>query len=360
MSALEFSLAFGTVWIGCLSIVMMTATAHQKGSRTLLEKVFWRRAYRMSVRRRRELARKVRDSGTDFPSAGLRDYLQREDILYLASMPAHLVKMVSPVLASFPAGFALAATMKLERWGVWAPSIFTVVFVCPSIITAAIISLMATQAQRRWTSESVTATGRRAYMALLSDTHATGRLPEKRNPFHSPHIPATRALGDFASALEKYALLRATPDGQPMPEVAAKYAGAASELRKLRSGLELDRVAGRVAALAEVRRMLEALASGRVRDIYAGGEVENGAMAGHRERAGRRRQFVALLLFSLSILAIVAFLSMFGNGAKEITVAVIGASAGLVLGAWVKWLRLPSEQGGGSPSGGSGGGTPNP
>ncbi len=356
---LEISLAFGIVWIISLSVVMVTATAQQKGGRTLLERVFWGWACRMSVRHRFDLIRKVRASGFGFPSMELRDYLQREDVLYMASTRAHSIKAVTPVLVSFPTGLTLALSLKLERWGFWAPIMFTLVFLCPAFIALAIV-LMATQTQRRWTSELVTATGRRAYLALLSDAHATGRLPTGSFPFHSPHVPAVKALGAFASALEQYALARIVPDGHPMPEVAAKYSGAATKLRKLRSGLELDRVEGRVDALIEVHRILEVLASGRIRGISAVDETESGVLVVHRERADRRKQFLVLLFASLSVVAAGVTLAAFGKDIKDIAGPVIGASAVVLIGAWVRWLRLPSEQGSGSPSGGGGSGTPNP
>lgn len=360
MSALEYSLAFGVVWISCLLMVMLTATAEQKGGRTLLERVFWGRACRMSVKRRYELVSRARESGFGVPSMALRDYLQREDVLYLASLPAHLVKVMTPVIVAFPTGFALTMSIKLEMWGVWAPLMFTLVFLFPAFISLAIVSLMAAHAQRRWTNEAVAATGRRAFTALLSDVHATGRRPTGRFPFNPPHVSAVKALSDFASALEKYALIRAVPGGRPMPEVVAKYAGAATSLRKLQSGLELDRVEGRVDALNEVRRILEVLASGRIREISAVDETESGVLVVHRVRVDRRKQFLALLFASLGVVAAGATLVAFGKDIKDIAGPVIGASAVVLIGAWVKWLRLPSEQGSGSPSGGSGGGMPNP
>ncbi|WDN53018.1 hypothetical protein [Streptomyces clavuligerus] len=251
--------------------------------------------------------------------------MQREDVLYQVSRRALALKMIVPVSTSVSAGVALAAAaLQRTSWHVWRD---------------AIASLVANQGMRRWTTEAVTVTVRRAYEALLQPLEVTGKEPPMVSPFNSPHVVAVRALEDFAIALERYAVQRALPDGRnPMPQVVARFAAAAALVRELGEGVELDRIDGAKRALLEVERMLKVLASGRLQDLAPGAVSADGLLHSHRERRAWRQQALRGSAFTLCLAGIV-----FALASSAVGVALATAAAAVVVTIWGNILRLATN-----------------
>jgi hypothetical protein len=146
-------------------------------------------------------------------------------------------------------------------------------------------------------------------------------------------------LEDFAVALERYAVQRALPDGRnPMPQVVTRFAAAASRLRELRDGIELDRTDGAKRALLEVERILKVLASGRLLDLAADDTSADGLLQGHRERRAWRQQILRGCAFTLCLAGIV-----FALASSAIGVALATAVAAGAVATWDKILRLSAS-----------------
>ncbi|MER5257474.1 hypothetical protein [Streptomyces sp. NPDC002855] len=284
--------------------------------------------------------RRIRDSPlATRPVRPTLDYLQREDVLYQVSRRALALKMAVPVMTSVSAGGALAATIERTPWHAWRDALAMGALVAPILITTVIASLVTNQGMQRWTTEAVTVTARRAYEALLIPLEVTGKEPPAGSPFNSPHVAAVQALEDFAIALERYAVQRALPDGRnPMAQVVARYAAAATLVRGLRDGVELDRIDGPKRALLEVERILGVLASGQLQDLAPGEASADGLLHSHRERRAWRQQVLRGVAFTLCLAGIVFALASSAVGVALATAAAAGAVA-----TWDKILRLSTS-----------------
>ncbi|CAM3649143.1 hypothetical protein STAL104432_26980 [Streptomyces albus] len=315
----------------------MTGTSQRRGNRTLLERVCWAHARGRARRRRAHLVRQIRDSPlATLPARTTLDYLQREDVLYRVSSNALFIKMAVPVALSVSAGFALAAIIEQTTWHVWRDALAVGALMAPISMTALIASLVTNQGLQRWTTETVTATVRGAYEALLMPLEASGKEPPTASPFNSPHVGAVRSLEDFATALERYAVQRALPDGRnPMPQVVARYSAAASLVRQLRDEVELDRIDGAKRALREVERILSVLASGQMQNLAPGEASADDLLRSHRERKAWRQQVLRGAAFTLCLAGII-----FALASSAVGVALTTAAAAGVVAAWEKILHL--------------------
>nr|WSZ97276.1 hypothetical protein OH820_17870 [Streptomyces sp. NBC_00857] len=350
MSKSEFGALVIAAWTLSTWALTMTATSQSGGGRTFLERICWKRARTRAETRRRELERKVRESSlATLPDDQTLDYLQREDVLYLASKMALAIKMAFPVATSVSAGGALAALVELRTsWHVWRDALAMGALLAPMAITFVITWRVGHQGMQRWTTEMVTATARRAYEALLKPLEVSGKEPSTESPFNSPQVPAVRSLEDFATALERYAVQRALPDGRnPMPQVVAQFSSAAALVRGLRDGVELDRVDGAKRALLEVQRILKVLASGQIQDLAPGNVPADELLHSHRERRAWRRQVLRGVAFTLCLAGIV-----FALASSALGVALATAAAAGLVAAWDKILRISTGPDGGRPTNG--------
>ncbi|MFE0134645.1 hypothetical protein ACFWY6_24235 [Streptomyces sp. NPDC059037] len=337
-----------TAWTMSLWALMMTATSQRRGRRTLLERVVWKWAGKRAQRRRDDLDAKVEASDLATLPETTADYVQREDVLFQASSRASSVKIISTTLLSISTGLVLWGISLGSAWHWWRDLVSMTALVGPILITIGFNLWTMGPGMRRWTTEIVTTTARRSYEELLAPFERSDREPQGEEPFHSPHIPAVHALEDFARALEKYALKRALPDGRrPMAQVVRHYAAAAAHARSLRDGVELDREDGRKQALIEVERMLTVLAGTNLRDLAPISNDEESLLRTHRERTVWRRQTLALVMFTLTLVGIVAALTL---SSTPIGAGVATVAATFVVASWGKNFGLPTDQAGGGPS----------
>ncbi len=340
MSKAEFGAVIFAAWTMSIWALTMTAASQRRGNRTLLERMCWARARAHARRRRAHLARQIRGSSlATRPDRPTLDYLQREDVLYQVSRRALAIKMIVPVATSVSAGGVLATAIERTSWYIWRDAIAMGALATPILITSVIASLVTNQGMQRWTTEAVTVTVRRAYEALLQPLEVTGKEPPTASSFNAPHVAAVRALEDFATALERYAVQRALPDGRnPMPQVVARYAAAAALVRELRDGVELDRIDGAKRALLEVERILKVLASGRLQDLSPGDVSADGVLHSHRERRAWRQQVLRGAAFTLCLAGIV-----FALASSALGVALATAAAAGLVATWDKILRLSTS-----------------
>lgn len=329
-------------WVVSLWALMMTATSQRRGTRTLLEWTLWKWARKRSRKRRAALVRKIGDSGMPLlPRRQMLDYLQREDHLFQASQKATSIKAAITTILSLYAGGALSAITVTINFHLWKYLAVVGTLVGPILVTIAVNLLAMNPSMQRWTTDVATSTARRAYEALLTRYEHSGPSPRTKEPFHSPHITAVRALDDFARALEKYAVQRALPDGKdPMPKVVSRYAAAATRIRGLRDEVELNRDDGRKQALRTLEEMLKILSGSRPGDIAPDEETTQDLLNSHSDRGSWRRQTLRLTAFTLTIFGVVSVLRLTGVSAIGITVA--SASAVYIVGSWGKNLGIPS------------------
>ncbi|MDG4857360.1 hypothetical protein P8605_04175 [Streptomyces sp. T-3] len=341
-------------WQMAMVVQATTALSQQRGKRTLLELVVWRWATRRSAERIANLEAKIQDSDTATPpDRATLQFLRHEDVRFQASSRAFAIKWCVSSALSFAAGIALAAVMMVRPPVASQKPLAIVLFLAPIVTTMALNLFAMNPGMRRWTTDVVTASARRAHEALLVPFVVTGADPEVRREetsFHSPHIHAVRALEDFARALERYAVQRALPDGtNPMPKVVAHYAAAAAHVRELRDGLELDRDDGRKQALLGVEQMLKVLAGPRPQDLPTANVDTVGLLDIHHERRSRRRQMVILTVFTLLLAGLVAALVM---SASTLGVTVAAAVTAFVVACWGQVLGLvPGRDGSGPRTG---------
>lgn len=338
-----------TAWTMSLWALMMTATSQRRGRRTLLERVVWHWALKRAVERRTDLESKISSSNlATLPESAL-NYMQRDDVLFQASSRASAVKIITTSILSFNAGGALSLSLMASAWSSWRVPLAGVALLVPALLTIGLNLLAMGPGMQRWTTEVVTAAASRSYEALLVPFEASGREPSGKEPFHSPHISAVHALEDLARALEKYAVKRALPDGRnPMPQVVRHYAAAATHVRTLRDGIELDRTDdGRQQAIGEVGRLLTVLAGPNLRDLVSVVGDDENLLSEHRARTAWRRQTLALTVFTLVLGGIVAALALSSSG---LGVAVATVAAAFVVATWAKNFGLSSTQSDGGAS----------
>ncbi|MEV8314064.1 hypothetical protein AB0Q95_07820 [Streptomyces sp. NPDC059900] len=328
-----------TAWTMSLWALMMTATSQRRGKRTFLERIVWQWALKRAADRRTDLESKISSSNLATLPASTLNYIQRDDVLFQASSRASAVKIISTSVLSFNAGGALSLIVMASTWSSWRVPLAGVALLVPVLLTIGLNLLAMGPGMQRWTTEVVTATARRSYEALLVPFETSGRVPAGKEPFHSPHIPAVHALEDLARALEKYAVKRALPDGtNPMTQVVRHYAAAATHVRTLRDGVELDRTDdGRKQALSEVGRLLTVLAGPNLRDLVSVYGVDENLLSEHRARTAWQRQTLALTIFTLVLGGVVAALALSTSG---LGVAVATAAATFVVATWAKNFGL--------------------
>lgn len=326
-------------WTMSLWAVTMTATSQRRGKRTLLERAVWRWAIKRAGDRQFALVRKMATSALATLPGPTMNYVQREDVLFQASSLALAIKMIITSVLAFNAGGALFSFVLSDVSYQPRPILAGAVLAGPIAITVALNTLTMGPGMQRWTTEVITTTARRSYMALLVSFETSGPEPETSGaPYHSPHIPAVQALNDFALALEKYAVRRALPDGQePMPRIVRHYATAAAHVRTLRDGVELDREDGRKQALLEVGRMLTVLASPNLNRLVPIRDDDESLLAAHRDRTVRRRQMLTLVIFTLMLAGVVSALVL---SSSALGVAVSTVVAAFVVASWGKRFGL--------------------
>ncbi|MDC7338497.1 hypothetical protein [Streptomyces lydicus] len=336
-----------TAWTMSLWVVMMTATSQRRGKRTLLERALWKRAIKRAQGRRADLAEKIEASDLATLPGPTLDYVQREDVLFQASSQATTIKVITTSVLAFNAGGALFAVVMGGSSYQWREALACALLVGPIVITVGLNLLAMGPGMQRWTTEVVSTTARRSYEALLAPFQTSGAEPETEQPYHAPHIPAVRALEDFALSLEKYAVKRALPDGQnPMPQVVRQYAAAAAHIRTLRDGIELEREDGRKQALLEVERMLTVLAGPNLRDLVSVNIDDESLLSAHRDRTVTRRRTLTLAIFTLALVGIVTAL-LLSSSALGVAVATVVTT--FVVASWGKNFGLsPSQEGGGA------------
>ncbi|MCM2428561.1 hypothetical protein [Streptomyces sp. RKAG337] len=328
-----------TAWTMSLWVVTMTAASQRHGNRTLLERAAWKRAIKRAEDRRAALVRKMATSDLATLPDSTMDYMQREDVLFQASSRALAMKAIITSVLAFNAGGALFSVVMSSTSDQWRPILACVVLVGPIAITVGLNLLTMGPGMQRWTTEVVTTTARRSYMALLVPFQTSGPEPgTSGSPYHSPHIPAVRALNDFALSLEKYAVKRALPDGQePMPRIVRHYATAAAHVRTLRDGVELEREDGRKQALREIGRMLTVLAGPNLNQLVPANSDDESLLNAHRDRTVRRRQILTLVIFTLMLAGIASALIL---SSSALGVAVATVVAAFVVASWGKSFGL--------------------
>ncbi|MDI3407694.1 hypothetical protein [Streptomyces cavernicola] len=345
MTRVEWGAIALLAWAVSLQLLLMTASAQRRGKKTHLESLLWKRACAGAERRRTKLEEDVRESDLATPLAPeTLNYLQREDVLFQASGEALTVKMITTTFLALHAGGAAVAVW-LDGDGDWRePSMFSSILI-PLGITVWLNILAMGPGMRRWTTDTLTSTGRRSYEALLKPFETSGPEPLGDAPFHARHIPAVRALEDFARALERYAVERALPDGSsPMPQVVARYTAAAAHVRDLRDGVELDRVDGRKRALLEVERLLKVLAGPRLLDLAPSVADADSMLTRHHARRAWRRQTLVLVVFTLGLASVVGALAV---SESAIGAAVAAVAATFLVASWAKYFGLPTGNDGG-------------
>ncbi|WP_257980320.1 hypothetical protein [Streptomyces sp. CB02959] len=266
------------------------------------------------------------------------DYLERDDVLLQASTQAWKAKAIVTTVLALNVGGALFAVLLIGNSSRRLALLAFPLLVGPLTVTIWLNLLTLGHGMQRWTTEVVTATARRSYEALLDCFETTGAQPTGGQPYHSLHIPAVRALEDFARALEKYATKRALPDSRnPMPQVVRIYAAAAAHVRTLRDEVELDREDGRKQALLEVGRMLTVLAGPNLRDLVTVNSDDESLLDAHRDHTTWQRQTLTLAIFTLALTGVVVVLAL---SWAEVGAAVATVIATFVVASWGRNLGL--------------------
>ncbi|MFD8087242.1 hypothetical protein ACFV4F_36760 [Kitasatospora sp. NPDC059722] len=337
------------MWIISLGLTLQTAPAARLPKATWSERISWRGA-RKAAAQRAAVLRTKEGRLTSPLSATAREYLQRSDHLTLASLRGIKFKMALPAVLSIFAGLALMRRAEHSLSGAWKGAA-TLLSIAPAFSSIVIFLLAGVPAQSRWTTSII---GTHAYESLvkLIDPFRMGVEPSSIRPFEPPHTEAVRSLENLATALERYALQRALPDGRtPMPDVVQEYATAAALVRKLRGGVELDGETGRIAARDEIQHLVECLADNRIRDIarQSANELEPiqaDFVEAHRRRRRDRRQLITLVIFTAVAAGTIAILALAG-----LAEAALAAIATALVALWVKTLRLQEDSSPRSPGG---------
>ncbi|MFF5425781.1 MULTISPECIES: hypothetical protein [unclassified Streptomyces] len=325
----EFGALALSTWMVAFALLVTTVSAQRRLQRTWLERLLWPWAKRRAWKSRAALEARIEAVHREKPPQPVMDYLQREDVLFRASSWAVKTKTCTTLLLSFNAGGALAAVGVDGEW--WHKLFACFMFVLPAALTMGFSAAALRAGMQRWTTECVTTTVRRAYEALLVPFEAAGPEPRADRPYQAPHIPSVEALSGFARALEEYAVSRALPDRRnPMPLVVRHCSAAASHVRVLRDGLELEGESSREQVLREVERMLEALAHSRLNDLAPAGEEET-LLDVHRDRTTRRRQTAVLAIFTLA-LGLISCALLLSSPALGIAVTTVVAT--FIVASW--------------------------